>query len=124
MEVPPSSSSFPNDPGPSTLEEPSVRKTDRDACRYLSEELAPYLRHARRPVLAKAVRGAVEKGTLTPLTKLPERQRRELLEVLEARLETTHRGPSPTVLVRLTSAIASPTEADLGLGRRVASPAR
>ena len=124
MEVPSSAPSVSSPPVGRSVAESTGSRADQGACRFLTDELAPYLHRSRRTVLARAVRTAAASGTLASLTKLPERQRRELLEILEARLDATRHGPSPTVVVRLTSAIALPPESDHGLGRRVASPAR
>jgi hypothetical protein len=99
-------------------------RIEREACQFLDREVAPALTRARRAVLANAVRGAANRGALAPLGRLPERQRRELLQAIEARVESSRGSPSPSALVRLTSVIAASPRVDPPLVRGLASPAR
>jgi hypothetical protein len=124
LEVPPSPSSFEPDLSSSATPSAHASPADREACRFLAEQVEPYLKRAQRPALAKAVHSAVAAERLEPLGRLAERQRRELLETIEERIESARTGPSPTALVRLTSVISAVALPDQQFGRRVASPAR
>jgi len=98
--------------------------SEREACEFLSQQVEPYLRRERRTTLVRAVHSAVNLGRLHALAALPERQRRDLLEAIELRVETSRRAPRPRALVRLTSTISSAPAAERGWGRRLAAPAR
>jgi len=123
MEVP-ASGGGPSEPVPSAPTLPPPDGAEREACRYLSEVVAPYLTRARRPVLLRAVRTAAREGVLRPLSALPERQRRELLETIEERVDRARPKPTPRAIVRLTSVVAAAPVADRGVRRRLAPPAR
>ncbi|MCI4361087.1 MAG: hypothetical protein L3J91_05235 [Thermoplasmata archaeon] len=98
--------------------------TDGEACLYLQREIAPTLARDHATKLAATVRSAASPGNLGRLSRLPERQRRQLLETIEAQLAGNRRGPPPRALVRLTNIIATPPAADARLLRWLASPAR
>jgi hypothetical protein len=123
MEVP-SSTAGPS--GPSVSPAPAIAPdpSDREACRFLGQEVLPRLRKDRRTALVKSVRAAADSGELAPLGRLPERSRRELLEAIENRLDAARHGPSPQAVVRLTSVISATPVPDRGAGRRLAAPAR
>ncbi len=109
-----------SDPGPSPTPDP----TEREACRFLADQVLPYLVRDRRSALARTIRTAVAEGRLAPLARLPERARRDLLEAIEGRIELSGRAPSPMAVVRLTSVISSTPVPERGSGRRLAAPAR
>lgn len=91
---------------------------------FLVEALVPALQRSKESGLARAIRRSVMRGRLDELARLPERQRRELLERVERRLDKGRRGPSPRSIVRLTTVLAAAPEGDLPYGRRFVSPPR
>jgi hypothetical protein len=101
-----------------------ARAADREAVQFLHKHVAPALRRDHHTALAKAVGSAVADGSLGALASLPERQRRDLLEAIESKIDTGTSSLSPRALVRLTSAIAALPPAERYLGRRLAAPAR
>ena len=123
MEVP-SSTSGPSGPSvelaPATAPDP----VEREACRFLDDHVRPYLPKEKGSVLNRTIRTVVSEGRLAPLARLPERSRRDLLETIERRIESSGRSPSPLAVVRLTSVISSTPVPDRGAGRRLAAPAR
>ncbi|HTT35455.1 MAG TPA: hypothetical protein VMH78_06270 [Thermoplasmata archaeon] len=97
----------------------------REAARYLGADLLPALERGRERGLATVVRRAADRIEIDSLGRLPERQRRHLLELLEERAGRRGRPPAtPRALVALTTAIAGVPSLEAGLGRRFASPAR
>ncbi|MCI4326620.1 MAG: hypothetical protein L3K16_03160 [Thermoplasmata archaeon] len=97
---------------------------EREALDYLGREIQPALRGVDRRTLAKAVRTAVDAGSVVDLGRLTERHRRELLDTIEARLDRGRPAPTPRALVRLTSVISGAPDGDQVRSRAVASPAR
>ena len=105
---------------------PSLRPNvdDREVLRFLAREVAPLLSRSGASPLAAAVDRAETSRSLRELSGLPERQRRELLATVEARLAAHPRGLAPRALVRLTSVVATLPPLDPRLARALASPAR
>ena len=122
MEVPPSSD-VPLEPASSPPRE-ARDATEREACRFLSQEVVPWLARSRRPILWRAVRSATRDGALGPLGGLAERQRRDLLDVIEQRVDLGRGRASPRAIVRLTSIVGATPTSQRGLVRRLAPPAR
>ena len=97
----------------------------REAAKFLLTEIAPPLARHRRVDLVRAIHDRAADGDLARLGRLPERDRRELLEAIEKRLAGRRRTtPSPATIVRLTTAILALPAPDNLLARRLASPAR
>ncbi|MCI4335977.1 MAG: hypothetical protein L3K17_02095 [Thermoplasmata archaeon] len=104
---------------------PPAGPAQREVLRLLARDLLPALRRAGAKPLAKAVLDAVDAGDPRLLARLPERQRRELLEYLEGHIARSRRGISPRAVVGVTAAVlADSLPSDSGMGRRLASPAR
>lgn len=97
---------------------------DREVLRFLAREVAPLLARSGASPLAAAVGRAGTSRSLRELCGLPERQQRELLATIEARLAAHPRGLAPRALVRLTSVVATLPPLDPRLARGLASPAR
>ena len=115
-------------PGPSTSSDavqPAARSSalDREAVEFLSRRILPGLRSETHQPLASALRAAAKAGRLGGLSSLPERQRRELLEVIERRLDRAPEAAPPRVVVRLTSVISGVPSQERET-RRLAAPAR
>lgn len=103
---------------------PTAVAERRDALALLADEILPSLRRSGVRPLVRAVREAVDAGDPRRLGRLPERQRRDLLEMLERHVAGSRRRVSPRAVVGLTSAITAESLPDPGAGRRLASPAR
>lgn len=110
--------------GPVARAPERVDAVDRAAVDFLAKEVVPALSRAGEPKLVRAVRKAVDGERLTSLVRLPERQRRELLEVIEDRLARGRRPVDPRTIVRLTTVISAAPAQEEWLGHRIASPAR
>lgn len=124
METPPTDTGSPSGPAlPSDPRLPPADPAEREAVRFLREGLLPALKGPGAPRLARAVRSALDRGALDGLGRLPERDRRDLLEAIEEAPAAARRAASPRAMVRLTSVIAQAPEATQA-ERRVASPAR
>ena len=102
----------------------SVRdRIDREALELLDRQIAPRLRKDHRH-LEKLVRSVVAHQRLGELTTRPERDRRDLLGILEERVASAHSGASPSAVVRLTTVLSAIPVPDDPLGRWRTSPAR
>lgn len=103
---------------------PSSALERRETLALLAEEVLPSLRRSGARPLVKAVREAVDARDPRRLGRLPERQRRDLLEMLERHVARSRKGVSPRAVVGLTGAITSESLPEPGAGRRLAPPAR
>lgn len=101
---------------------PSPFSAEREALAFLDRDLAGPLGEPGRRRLARAVRSATAAGSLAPLRALAERERRELLELFEARLGKDR--PSPRAVVRLASALSGLPPSEDGAALACAVPAR
>ncbi len=99
-----------------------VATVEREAIRFLRDELLPRLKRTGNASLVRPVERAVAAGHLETLAHLPEPRRRELLEFLDAGLPAARRFPR--AVVALTSAVAQLPPPGAGTGRRLSSPAR
>jgi hypothetical protein len=96
---------------------------DREALELLDREVAPRLGKEHRH-LEKIVRSVVAHQRLEELATRPERDRRDLLGILEERVASA-RGPGvPPAVVRLTNLLSAIPVGDDPLGRWRTSPAR
>ncbi|MCI4368714.1 MAG: hypothetical protein L3K09_04035 [Thermoplasmata archaeon] len=102
----------------------SAEGADRDALEFLEKRIAPTLSKERNFPLLRAVRSVLKSSRLTTLASMPERQRRDLLAMLEQAIEKRRIAVAPRVLVRLTSVISRAPAPDARMGRRFALPAR
>ena len=85
---------------PGGRERPEPDRLDLETLRWLSREPAgPRSRGVDRQ-LQRAIRGAIEGGSLAPLVALGERQRREILETVERRIGRRHAPGVPQVSSR------------------------
>lgn len=109
---------------PSSAAAPSSALERRATLALLGEELLPALRRRAARPLVRAVREALETNDPRRLGRLPERQRRDLLEILERLVARSRRGVAPRGVVGLTAAITSDSLPEPGAGRRLAPPAR
>jgi hypothetical protein len=94
------------------------------ACRFLRDEVVPTLESERHRALQDAVERAVDARRLEPLHELSVHEKRELLELLERRVEAARRAPDPRAIVRLTSVLSTAPALEGPLARSLASPAR
>jgi hypothetical protein len=110
---------------PRSPRSPTVPPDAREAAKFLLTEIAPPLARRHRPDLVRAIHDRAADGDLARLGQLPERDRRELLEAIEKRLERRRRAiPSPGAVVRLATALLALPTPDSQIARRLASPAR
>jgi hypothetical protein len=103
---------------------PSAAAERREALALLAHEILPSLRRSGVRPLVRVVHAAVVAEDPGKLGRLPERQRRDLLETLERHVARSRRGVSPRAVVGLTNAITAESLPEPGAGRRWASPAR
>jgi hypothetical protein len=97
---------------------------EREALDYLGREIRPALRRGEHRALARAISTVVSSGSVTELGRLGERNRRELLETIEARLARGRPPPTPRALVRLTAVLVAVPDLTEMRSHVVASPAR
>jgi hypothetical protein len=113
------------DSGQAIASEPrSERLAEREAVAFLNDTIVPSLRRAGKSPLFRAVRDVTESGEVGELARLTERQRRDLLEIIESGVARARRRASPRALVYLTSMISATPVPEAGLRRRFNSPAR
>lgn len=91
---------------------------------FLTDRIVPALQRAGKSPLLQAVRQVTETGEVGDLARLTERQRRDLLELIESGAARARRRASPRALVYLTSTISAIPVPEAGLRRRFTSPAR
>ncbi len=95
---------------------------ERDALALLTHAIAPSIRRPEDRPVARAIRTAADRGDLRALRSLSERQRRELLTLLELRSGTTWGPDAARAVVLLTTTLAGAPA--LVRGRRLGTPAR
>ncbi|MFZ3356327.1 MAG: hypothetical protein WA549_06165 [Thermoplasmata archaeon] len=96
---------------------------EREALDLLDRQVAPRLAKEHKH-LEKVVRSVVAHQRLEELAARPERDRRDLLEVLEERVRAVRGHVSPSAVVRLTNILSAIPIVDDPLGRWRTSPAR
>ncbi|MFZ0891693.1 MAG: hypothetical protein WB778_05220 [Thermoplasmata archaeon] len=102
---------------------PPRDRVDREALELLDRQVAPRLGKDHRH-LEKIVRSVVAHQRLEELAARPERDRRDLLEILEKRVKAARGHVSPSAVVRLTNVLSTIPIVDDPLGRWRTSPAR
>jgi hypothetical protein len=109
MEIPLSESSGAPEPGPSASGKRAgagAHRVGSASLRFVERVLLPALEKEKHRALSVALQKAVKERDFTTVERLPERLRRDLLEVLERRVER-RRGPRPDVLVELTTVFSA-----------------
>jgi hypothetical protein len=100
-------------------------RLDSAAARWLAREAETLTHRTMDRALARALRTAAETGALGPLRELPERSRRELLELIERRIVRRRAtGKVPRLLVHLTTTLAPLPSAEFGSPHQLSVPAR
>lgn len=103
---------------------PRRRSDVRVTLAYLRRELLPATRRAGVRPLVRAVQQAIDAKDPSLLGRLPERLRRDLLEMTERLVARSRRADSPRAIVGLTAAVTADALPEAGAGRRLAPPAR
>jgi hypothetical protein len=116
-------STAPVTPRPSRSSRPARDRADREALELLDRQVIPHLGKEHKH-LEKVVRSVVEHQRLEELAARPERDRRDLLGILEERVKAARGHASPSAVVRLTNILSAVPIVDDPLGRWRTSPAR
>jgi hypothetical protein len=96
---------------------------DQEALELLARRVIPRLGRDHRN-LEKIVRSVVKHQRLAELGTRPERDRRDLLAVLEEQVAASRGKESPSAVVRLTNILSAIPVVDDPLGRWRTAPAR